>query len=95
VPCAKWQELDPSKGVPMALRSTLLVSCCALATIAAAAEDKTPVDDKPAYHGGESVADCMKRWDAGTHMTKSQWRATCERVRAERLPYLKSRGHVE
>jgi hypothetical protein len=27
-----------------------------------------------------SVADCMKLWDAKTHMTQGQWRAACARV---------------
>lgn len=28
----------------------------------------------------EAVADCMRLWDAGTHMSKGQWEATCRRV---------------
>jgi len=27
-----------------------------------------------------SLAECMVLWDAGTHMTKGQWRAACQRV---------------
>lgn len=27
---------------------------------------------------------CLADWDAQTHMTKSQWRTTCERVSRER-----------
>ncbi len=30
--------------------------------------------------GGETLADCMALWDAGTHMTKSVWRQTCQRT---------------
>jgi len=29
-----------------------------------------------------SVADCMKLWDAKTHMTQGQWRAACARVQS-------------
>jgi hypothetical protein len=28
---------------------------------------------------GKDIAECMAVWDAGTHMTKQEWRATCER----------------
>lgn len=27
----------------------------------------------------KDVEECMKLWDAGTHMTKREWRVTCER----------------
>jgi hypothetical protein len=30
--------------------------------------------------GGKTLADCMGFWDPATHMTKQQWRATCQRV---------------
>ena len=29
--------------------------------------------------GGNTLADCMKIWDRGTHMTKTEWRAACQR----------------
>jgi hypothetical protein len=28
----------------------------------------------------ETLADCMSFWDAGTHMSKSEWRLTCQRT---------------
>ncbi len=28
---------------------------------------------------GKNIEECMGTWDAGTHMTKKEWRATCER----------------
>lgn len=28
---------------------------------------------------GKDVEECMRVWDAGTHMTKQEWRVTCER----------------
>jgi hypothetical protein len=30
--------------------------------------------------GGDTLADCMRFWDKGTHMTKGQWRAACRRT---------------
>jgi hypothetical protein len=36
----------------------------------------------------ESIAECMKLWDAKTHMTKSEWARTCQRIQT-RLESLK------
>jgi hypothetical protein len=33
--------------------------------------------------GGKSLADCMGFWDAGTHMSKGEWRAACKRSMKE------------
>ena len=33
--------------------------------------------------GGKTLADCMGFWDAGTHMTKAEWRAACKRTLQE------------
>lgn len=30
--------------------------------------------------GGKTLADCMGFWDAGTHMTKQEWRMACQRT---------------
>lgn len=30
--------------------------------------------------GGKTLSDCMGFWDAGTHMTKQEWRAACKRT---------------
>ncbi len=30
--------------------------------------------------GGETLQDCMKFWDRGTHMSKVEWRAACTRT---------------
>ena len=38
--------------------------------------------------GLKLVADCMRLWDAGTHMTKADWARTCRRVQG-RLDDLK------
>jgi hypothetical protein len=31
---------------------------------------------------------CMEDWDQGTHMTKKEWKTTCERVARERGKWL-------
>ena len=31
-----------------------------------------------------ALDDCMAYWDAGTHMTKDEWRVSCERLISER-----------
>jgi hypothetical protein len=30
--------------------------------------------------GGRTLDECMQNWDAGTHMTQEQWKATCQRL---------------
>jgi hypothetical protein len=35
-----------------------------------------------------AITDCMRMWDAGTHMTKQEWARTCKRVQS-RLDSLK------
>jgi hypothetical protein len=58
--------------------------------------------EKPAAVGRESATDkaairqrvaewlktCLGDWDRATHMTKQEWRKTCERVASERGNYL-------
>ena len=41
-----------------------------------------PVDmtEPPAGASQGTLAECISFWDAGTHMTKSEWRATCKRT---------------
>jgi len=35
----------------------------------------------------EYYAQCMKYWDADTHMTKQEWSRTCRRVNDERVKF--------
>ena len=37
-------------------------------------------------------AQCMKDWDAKTHMTTQEWERTCRRVMDERIKYLREHG---
>jgi hypothetical protein len=39
----------------------------------------------------ENIAECLRMWDAGTHMTKQQWARTCERIQS-RLESLSIEG---
>jgi hypothetical protein len=39
-------------------------------------------------------AQCIRDWDAKTHMTKRQWERTCRRVTDERIKYLRDSGHI-
>jgi hypothetical protein len=48
-------------------------------------------DVQERYLATETIESCMKSWDPGTHMSKEAWRTTCERIKAERLPYVKKR----
>ena len=32
--------------------------------------------------GGSTLADCMSFWEPATHMSKSEWRSTCQRSKA-------------
>lgn len=54
----------------------------------AAEKLKTPL----ATRREETLADCMKYWDKGTHMTTDEWRATCIRQLANEK---KARAEIE
>jgi hypothetical protein len=49
---------------------------------AAPASPKSPAGDNKSAkaRAKENIADCMRLWDAATHMTKQQWARTCERI---------------
>jgi hypothetical protein len=42
------------------------------------------IDERVAYWR----TTCLQDWDAATHMTRKEWRTTCERVAAERRIFL-------
>ena len=37
------------------------------------------IDEQPRH----TLANCMKQWEPATHMTKAEWRATCQRTLKE------------
>ena len=77
-----------TKMLPLALLSALAFS------VPASAEDKPASDETPMYLGTEPLESCVSRWDAGTHLTKEEWRETCKRISEERGTYLKEQGVV-
>ena len=52
------------------------VSAPAPPKAAAPGDDKT----KAKARAKENIAECMRLWDAATHMSKQQWAQTCERI---------------
>ena len=44
----------------------------------------------PGYHATESLDACMRKWDPGTHMSREAWRASCERIKNERAPLVRT-----
>jgi len=48
------------------------------------ASPKSPAGDDTSAkaRAKEHIADCMRLWDAATHMTKQQWARTCERIQS-------------
>jgi hypothetical protein len=41
--------------------------------------------------GGRTLANCMGFWDPATHMTKQEWKASCQRTlnRVNLIPAIK------
>jgi hypothetical protein len=54
-------------------------------------DDSAASTEKRQGWGNQSIENCMAMWDSGTHMTKSEWRRTCEGVGKERAPYLQKK----
>ena len=48
------------------------------------AEDTKAIQERVAYW----LKTCLEDWDHATHMTKIEWRTTCQRVAAERGKFL-------
>ena len=44
--------------------------------------------DEITKRGADYLAQCMQEWEPATHMTKQEWRRTCERVAQDRLKFL-------
>jgi hypothetical protein len=70
----------------------LLFSCLASTTVFAqsvveppkSAEEIKAIEERVAYWR----TTCLQDWDAATHMTRKEWRTTCERVATERRTFL-------
>jgi predicted component of type VI protein secretion system len=71
-----------TKSVPSAQAATPK-STSALAATPKSTERGTP--DQIRKRGADWLAQCVKDWDAETHMTKKDWQKVCRRVAADRI----------
>ena len=49
-------------------------------------------EKKESDRGPEYLAQCLKDWDRGTHMTRQEWARTCQRVVGNRVRFLREQG---
>lgn len=52
----------------------------ALADVFLSAASDPPSSATPKIEHEAAVANCMRLWDRGTHMTEQQWLVACKRV---------------
>ena len=55
------------------------------------AEEAQAIKERVAYW----LKTCLADWDQATHMTKNEWRTTCQRVAAERGQFLLENPSME
>jgi hypothetical protein len=67
------------------MRVLLLASSLVVANGAVFAQNSSSTQFQKLYF--EYLDACMKDWDAATHMTKEEWRHTCQRVANERAKF--------
>ena len=73
---------------------SVLISCVALLIHVSFGFGQTPVSRSTASTEDidKRVSDwlktCLRDWDKETHMSKGEWRSTCQRVSAERRKFL-------
>jgi hypothetical protein len=73
-----------TKSVPSALAATpKSVGPSVLAATPKSTERDTP--NQIRKRGADWLAQCVKDWDAETHMTKKDWQQVCRRVAADRI----------
>jgi len=71
-----------------------LVAIMLLAGAQASAQPNRPATKSPQelqeidQRVAEWLKTCLSDWEMATHMTKSEWRTTCQRVSAERRKFL-------
>jgi hypothetical protein len=49
---------------------------------------RKPEAAKPPERTVDPLTQCLRDWDAGTHMTRQEWARTCRRVVSNRLKFL-------
>jgi hypothetical protein len=67
----------------------LFAAAVLVLTGAVRAAEPSDATTPPHTHATETIEACMAKWDPGTHMTKEQWRETCQRIKDEREPYVR------
>jgi hypothetical protein len=67
------------------MRVLLLASSLIVANGAVFAQNSSSTRFQKLYF--EYLDACMKDWDPATHMTKEEWRHTCQRVANERAKF--------
>jgi hypothetical protein len=75
-----------------------LVAACGVASAQSNKREATPAPPaapeaqlSPAEireRGAQYLADCVKDWDKGTHMSKKDWTRTCQRVVQRRMDFM-------
>jgi hypothetical protein len=60
----------------------------ALLTVTGAAFAQQTTPPQPGDERAAWLKTCLNDWDTSSHMSKREWRATCERVSSERAKYL-------
>jgi hypothetical protein len=59
---------------------------------AASKAEAKKAEKKESDRGPEYLAQCLKDWDRGTHMTRQEWARTCRRVVSNRVRFLREQG---
>jgi hypothetical protein len=78
------EALPPASIIPPAAKPDASVKPDASAKPDAAAKP----DAKKADSGADYLAQCLRDWDAATHMTRQEWARTCRRVVSNRVKFL-------
>lgn len=82
--------LAASAGATLAQATSVPPAPTGKPGVAASAKPVTPAEAARAAKvaADEVMAECMRLWDKGTHMTKQEWSRTCQRIQT-RLDNLK------
>jgi hypothetical protein len=73
--------LSPPASLSPQITTTPLSGGIATRVPSASPSSTSPSEASPSAPGGggRTLADCVRFWDPATHMTKSEWKAACQR----------------
>jgi hypothetical protein len=77
---AAAQSSAPPPSPAPALPKAAAPSPTATKPAAPAATSAVKVQPDPKKVAKENIAECMRLWDAATHMSRQEWARTCERI---------------